>query len=186
VKAAVCTRYGPPEVLQVKEVEKPTPKDNQVLIRVFATTVTSGDVRLRKADPFIVSFFAGLTRPKRPIPGSELAGEIEAVGKDVKRFKPGDQVFGAGVSTCAEYTCLLENGPRAPKPANMDFEEAAAIRTGYGPESAIAFSMGANSASERSSRTAPASRVWNRPLFCCTIVLMVFAVMSPPFSSGSA
>jgi len=137
VKAAVCTKYGPPEVLQIKEVEKPVPKDNQVLIRIYATTVTSGDVRLRKADPFLVRFFAGLTRPKRPILGSELAGEIEAVGKDVKRFKPGDKVFGAGVSTYAEYKCLLEKGPRATKPVNMAFEEAAAIP--FGALSALHF-----------------------------------------------
>src|SRR5437879_11738576 len=126
LKAAVCTRYGPPEVLQVKEVEKPTPRDNQVLIRIFATTVTSGDVRLRKADPFIVRFLAGLTRPKRPLLGSQLAGEIEAVGKDVKRFKPGDQVVGAGVSTYAEYTCLRGQGTRRATPAHLDCDDAAA------------------------------------------------------------
>jgi len=132
VKAAVFTRYGPPDVLQLKEVEKPTPKDDQLLIRVFSTTVTSGDVRVRKADPFIVRFFMGLTRPKKPILGSDLAGEVEAVGKDVKRFKVGDKVFGGGPSTYAEYTCVLEGGPRALKPANLTFEEAAAIPWGGG------------------------------------------------------
>ena len=132
MKAAVYTRYGPPDVLHLEEVEKPNPKDNQLLIRVFATTVTSGDVRVRKADPFLVRFFMGLLSPKEAILGSDLAGEVEAVGKDVTRFKVGDKVFGGGIHTYAEYTCLLEGGPRAIKPTNLTFEEAAAIPWGGG------------------------------------------------------
>ncbi len=85
---------------------------------------------MRKADPFIVRFFVGLTKPKRTIMGSDLAGEVEAVGKDIERFKVGDQVFGGGVSTYAEYTCVLGEGLRALKPANMTFEEAAAVPFG--------------------------------------------------------
>jgi len=137
VKAAVCTRYGPPEVLQIREVEKPTPKENQILVRIRATSVTSGDVRIRKADPWIVRLFAGLTKPRTPILGGEFAGEVEAVGKDVKRFKPGDQIYGAGVRTYAEYTCLKEDGPRVTKPANLTFEEAAVIP--FGSLSALHF-----------------------------------------------
>lgn len=132
MRAVVCRRYGPPEVLQVQDLDKPTPKDNQLLVRVFATTVTSGDVRQRKADPWIVRLFFGLRRPKKPVLGSDVAGVVEAVGKDVTRYKAGDAIFGGGVQTYAEYTCLRESGPRAIKPANMTFEEAAAIPWGSG------------------------------------------------------
>jgi NADPH:quinone reductase-like Zn-dependent oxidoreductase len=139
MKAIVYEKYGPPEVLQLKEVAKPAPKDNEVLIRVFATSVTSGDVRMRSFTvPLHLWLMArialGFRTPKRPILGSDLAGVVEAVGKDVKLYRNGDQVFGTpgiNVRGCyADYVCMPEDGVLTIKPANMTYEEAAAVYFG--------------------------------------------------------
>jgi NADPH:quinone reductase-like Zn-dependent oxidoreductase len=139
VKAVVWTKYGPPDVLQLQEVEKPAPKDNEVLIRIHATSVTAGDMELRGLKVPILfrlpaRIILGLMRPTRiKILGQELAGEIEAVGKAVKRYSVGDQVFaGTGISlgAYAEYKCLPENGVIGMKPANISYKEAAAISMG--------------------------------------------------------
>ncbi len=135
MKAIVCTKYGPPDVLQLKEVAKPVPKDNEVLIRIYATLATAEDpgARSGKFPPLfwlLGRSITGFTRPKNPILGGILAGEIEAVGKDVKRFKEGDQVFGMNLKDAgayAEYKCLIpEEKVLAIKPANMTYEEAIA------------------------------------------------------------
>jgi NADPH:quinone reductase-like Zn-dependent oxidoreductase len=134
MKAIVCTAYGPPEVLQLQEVEKPAPRDNELLVKIYATTVTAGDVTLRSMTGLQRAVFGlvfGLGKNK--ILGHELAGEIEAVGKEVTRFEPGDPVFasaGSGGGAYAEYICLPADGMMAAKPANLIYEEAAAIPIG--------------------------------------------------------
>lgn len=133
MKAVVYAKYGAPEVLSLTQVIKPEPKANEVRIRIYATTVTSGDVRLRKADPFAVRLFFGLFKPKHPILGHEVAGVVEAMGSAVTRFRVGDRVFGStgmASGTYAEYICLPEDGALAHTPDHVPHGEAATLTVG--------------------------------------------------------
>jgi NADPH:quinone reductase-like Zn-dependent oxidoreductase len=126
MKAVVYTKFGPPDVLQLREVEKPTPKDNEVLIKIVATTVVKEDPDMRASPGF-----NGFLKPRNPILGQELAGEVEATGRNVTRFSPGDQVFGIDMfGAYAEYKCMPEGGALAVKPANMSYEDAASVPNG--------------------------------------------------------
>ena len=142
MKAVICTKYGPPEVLQLREVEKPTPKDDEVLIKIHATAVTASDIFIRGSQiPILflipMRLYIGLTRPRKSIIGLVLAGEVESIGKDVKRFRIGDQVYGLtgfGLGAYAEYKCMKEtdstHGCLAIKPINISYEEATAAAYG--------------------------------------------------------
>jgi NADPH:quinone reductase-like Zn-dependent oxidoreductase len=145
MKAMVYERYGPPDVLELKEVEKPAPRDDEILIKTHATTVTSGDWRARSLDVplgfgLISRLVFGILKPRQPVLGTELAGEVESVGKDVSKFKIGDQVFvfsGTNMGCHVEYKCMPQDGAVALKPANLTYDEAAAIS--FGGTSALDF-----------------------------------------------
>ncbi|HEY3370594.1 MAG TPA: NAD(P)-dependent alcohol dehydrogenase [Prolixibacteraceae bacterium] len=144
MKAVLCSKYGPPEVLQLREVEKPFPKDHEVLIKVMATTVHIGDTKVRRLEPGLgpvkdfffkplMRFIVGFNGPRKKILGMELAGEIEAIGKDVTLFKIGDPVFAStefAFGAYAQYRCMPEDGVLALKPSNMTYEQAAPVSNG--------------------------------------------------------
>jgi len=141
MKVVVCTKYGPPEVLQIREVSKPIPKENEVLIKIYATTVHRGDSRMRGFDVpgprwqlLLARLFLGIRGPRKTILGMEIAGEIEEIGKKVQRFKKGDKVYAStvwsGFGGYAEYKCMAEDGALSLKPSNMTFEEATVIPSG--------------------------------------------------------
>jgi len=145
MKAIVCTRYGPPEVLQLREVKKPIPRSNEILIKIYATTVTSSDCIARSYKPpiwhpmgMLLRIMLGFKKPRNPILGTSLAGIVESVGKNVRRFRKGDQIFASTVKSIfqvrlgayAQYVCLPENWRIALKPSNITYEEAAAIPYG--------------------------------------------------------
>ncbi len=144
MKAVLCSKYGPPEVLQIREVEKPAPKPNEVLIKILATTAHIGDTKIRRFEPGlgpvkdiffkpVMRLILGFKRPRKKILGMELSGEIESIGKDVTRFKVGDPVFASTefrFGTYAQYCCIPENGILAIKPANMTHEDAAPVSNG--------------------------------------------------------
>lgn len=140
MKAVVCDSYGPPEVLQIREVPRPVPRSNEILIRVRATAASAGEIRMRKPDPFAVRFMFGMLRPKYAILGVVVAGVVEAAGEDVKLFNVGDKVFGSAGMTFgsyAEYICLPEAATLALMPSGMSFEDAAAIP--FGGTTALSF-----------------------------------------------
>lgn len=139
MKAAVYSKYGPPDVLMIKDVEKPTPKDNEILVKVHATTVTAGDVRMRSFNVprwqwLFARIFLGIIKPKRPVLGMELAGEVVSVGKDVTLYQEGDEVYASTVTVdfggYAQYKCFPEDEIIALKPTNMTYEEAATVPIG--------------------------------------------------------
>jgi NADPH:quinone reductase-like Zn-dependent oxidoreductase len=131
MRAVVYDRYGPPEVLRLEDVERPVPSEDEILVKIHATTVNRTDCGWRSAKPFFTRYFIGLLRPKRKILGMELAGEVEALGAAVTEFEVGDHVFGVkGFGAHAEFICMRESAPLAHKPADMTFEEAAAVCDG--------------------------------------------------------
>jgi NADPH:quinone reductase-like Zn-dependent oxidoreductase len=130
VRAVIFDRYGSPEVLRIADVERPVPKEDEVLVRVHASTVTRTDCGLRSAEYVVTRFFTGVLRPKRGVVGMELAGEVEAVGPGVTKFAVGDRVFGVRSGANAEYICVREGGVLAHMPANTSYEDAAAVADG--------------------------------------------------------